>query len=387
MEHVAGTTSTGSKRREALFGDAPGDAPLRMSRAAGCRVWDDRGREYVDYIMALGAVALGYGHHAVSAAAYEAIERGVVGPLAPELEEVVAADLCRLIPWVERVRFVKTGAEAAAAAVRLARLATGRSEVLGCGYHGWLDWCQAGAGRGTPDLVRALYSELPFNDAERTRQLIRARSDRLAAVIVEPFVLDPPRPEWIAVLEEETRRAGAVLIVDEIKTVCRLALGGGCERYGIRPDLVVMGKAIANGFPLAVVGGRADLMDGVRRTWISSTLATEMVALAAAHATLQVMVSADVPAHLERVGARLLAGLGALAERHPGVVTAARGIGPMCLLECRSEPLSARLAVACAERGLLFKRSAYNFVSLAHDEAIVDRTLGHLDDVLQVLAP
>jgi glutamate-1-semialdehyde 2,1-aminomutase len=387
MDCLAGFTSTGSKRREALFGEVTGDAPLRMSRSAGCRVWDDRGREYVDYIMALGAVALGYGHHAVSAAAHEAIDRGVVGPLAPELEELVAGDLCRLIPWVERVRFVKTGAEAAAAAVRLARLATGRSAVLGCGYHGWLDWCQTGEARGTPDAVRALYAELPFNDPERARQLIRARADQLAAVIVEPFILEPPRPEWIAVLEEETRRAGAVLIVDEIKTVCRLAIGGGCERYGIRPDLVVMGKAVANGFPLAAVGGRADLMDGVRRTWISSTLATEMVALAAARATLEVMVSADVPAYLERTGARLLAGLVALAERHPAVVVAARGIGPMCLLECRTDPLSARLALACAERGLLFKRSPYNFVSLAHDEATVDRTLGHLDDVLRTLAP
>ncbi len=387
MDRVAGFTSTGSKRPEALFGEMPGDAPRRMSRSAGCRVWDDRGREYVDYIMALGAVALGYGHHAVSAAAHDALDRGVVGPLAPELEEQVAADLCRLIPWVERVRFMKTGAEAAAAAVRLARLATGRSEVFGCGYHGWLDWCQTGEARGTPDPVRALYAELPYNDAERTRQLIRDRGDRLAAVIVEPFILDPPRPEWIEVLQAETRRAGAVLIVDEIKTVCRLALGGGCERFGIRPDLVVLGKAIANGFPLAAVGGRADLLDGARRTWISSTLATEMVALAAARATLEVMVSADVPAHLDRVGGRLLAGLAALAERHPAVVAAARGLGPMCLLECRSESLSARFAVECAGRGLLFKRSAYNFVSLAHDEPTVDRTLGHLDDVLQALAP
>jgi glutamate-1-semialdehyde 2,1-aminomutase len=387
MDRVAGFTSTGSKRREALFGEAPGDAPRRMSRSAGCLVWDDRGREFVDYIMALGAVALGYGHHAVSAAAHEAIELGVVGPLAPELEETVAGDLCRLIPWVEQVRFVKTGAEAAAAAVRLARLATGRSEVFGCGYHGWLDWCQTGGGRGTPDPVRALYAELPFNDPERARQLIRTRGDRLAAVIIEPFILEPPSPEWIAVVQEETRRAGAVLIADEIKTACRLALGGGCERFGIRPDLVVLGKAIANGFPLAAVGGRADLMDGVRRTWISSTLATEMVALAAARATLEVMVSADVPAHLERVGGRLLAGLHALAGRHPGAVVAARGIGQMCLLECRSEPLGGRFAVACAERGLLFKRSAYNFVSLAHDEPTVDRTLGLLDDVLQGLAP
>jgi glutamate-1-semialdehyde 2,1-aminomutase len=387
MDRVAGFTSTGSKRREALFGEEPGDTPSRMSRSAGCRVWDAQGREYLDYIMALGAVALGYGHPAVASAAHAAVDAGVVGPLAPELEETVAAELCRLIPWVEQVRFVKTGAEGVAAAVRLSRVATGRSEILGCGYHGWLDWCQTGAGRGTPDPVRALYAELPFNDAERTRTLIRARADRLAAVVIEPFILEPPRPDWLTVVQEETRRVGAVLIVDEIKTVCRLALGGGCERFGIRPDLVVLGKAIANGFPLAAVGGRADLMNGVRRTWISSTLATEMVSLAAAHATLAVMVSAEVPAHLERVGERLLTGLRTLAERHPAVVSAVRGIGPMCYLECRSEPLGGWLAQGLARRGLLFKRSAYNFVSLAHDQATVDHSLDLLDDVLQALAP
>ena len=149
----------------------------------------------------------------------------------------------------------------------------------------------------------------------------------------------------------------------------------------------MLGKAIANGFPLAAVGGRAEVMEGVRRTWISSTLATEMVSLAAAGATLEVMVSADVPAHLERVGGRLLGGLRTLARRHAGVVAAAWGIGPMCHLECRSESLSGRLAQGATRRGLIFKRSAYNFVSLAHDEGTVDRTIDLLDDVLQDLAP
>jgi glutamate-1-semialdehyde 2,1-aminomutase len=153
-------------------------------------------------------------------------------PLPPALEEEVAAELCRLIPWVERVRFLKTGAEALAAAVRLARLATGRDAVLGCGYHGWLDWCQVGEGRGVPAATRALYGELPYNDAQRTRALVRARGSQLAAVVFEPFILAPPDPEWLGVLREETERAGALLVVDEVKTVCRLAIGGGCERYG-----------------------------------------------------------------------------------------------------------------------------------------------------------
>ena len=382
MDRVAGITSTGSKRPAALFGVAGEALPLRMTRSSGCRVWDAEGREYLDFIMALGAVALGYGHPAVTRAVAEAAAQGVVGPLPPVLEEAVAADLCRAIPWLERVRFLKTGAEAVAAAVRLARVVTDREAVLGCGYHGWLDWCQTAPGRGVPASTRALYGEIPFNDPGRTRELIRAAGDRLAAVVFEPVILDPPTPEWIAVLREETLRSGAILIADEIKTVCRLAIGGGCERFGIRPDLVVMGKAMANGFPLAAVGGRADVMDGVTRTWISSTLATETISLAAARATLTVMVEAQVPAHLTRVGTRLLAGLGALAVRHERLVARASGIPEMCFLEYRDEPQSGQVAVACAERGLLFKRSAYNFVSLAHDDAIVDRALDILDDAL-----
>src|SRR5205085_1078824 len=120
--------------------------------------------------------------------------------------------------------------------------------------------------------TRALYHELPFNDADAARQQIRSQGDRLAAVVFEPLILAEPDGEWLDVLREETSRAGALLIVDEIKTVGRLAVGGACERYGMRPDLVVMGKAIANGFPLAAVGGRSEVMAGVGRTWISSTL-------------------------------------------------------------------------------------------------------------------
>src|SRR5437867_1321540 len=148
-----------------------------MVRASGCRVWDADGREYVDYVMALGAVALGYGHPAVNRAAEEAIAAGVVGPLPPVLEEELAEALCHRIPWIERVRFLKTGAEAVAAAVRLARVVTGRERVLGCGYHGWLDWCQGA--EGVPAATRALYAELQFNDPERTRSLIRGARDRV----------------------------------------------------------------------------------------------------------------------------------------------------------------------------------------------------------------
>jgi glutamate-1-semialdehyde 2,1-aminomutase len=381
--YIADFTSTGSKRPEVLFGASDPSLPSRMIRSSGYRVWDEQGREYTDYIMGLGAVALGYGHPAVTRAVVQAAEQGVVGPFPPVLEEELAAELCRLIPWIERVRFLKTGAEAMAAAVRLARVATGRERVLGCGYHGWLDWCET-RGAGVPTTTRALYSELPFNDAQLTRELIRSSWDQLAAVLFEPVILAEPTPEWLGVLQEETRRCGAILVADEVKTGCRLAIGGGAERYGFRPDLVVMAKAIANGLPLAAVGGRADIMGKISRTWISSTLATEFVSLAAAQETLRVMLVDSVPSHLARVGGRLFVGLQALAERHAGLVAGVGGVPQMCLLHYRDEEISQRVTAAAARLGVLFKRSAYNFVSLAHDDDVVDRTLDVLDEALSM---
>ncbi|MFL5472671.1 MAG: aminotransferase class III-fold pyridoxal phosphate-dependent enzyme [Gemmatimonadales bacterium] len=383
-EHIPGFTSTGSKRPDTFFGSPDPDLPSRMTRSSGCRVWDEQGREYIDYIMGLGSVALGYAHPEVTRAVTLAAGNGVVGPLAPVLEEEVAGEICRLIPWIEQVRFLKTGAEAMAAAVRLARVFTGRDHVLGCGYHGWLDWSQGAA--GVPSATRALYSELPFNDADRARDLIRSAGDRLAAVVFEPVIVAEPEAAWLEVLREETTRSGAILIVDEIKTVCRLAIGGAGERYGIRADLTVMGKALANGFPLAAVGGRRDVMAAAMRTWISSTLATEFVSLAAALATLQVMVSRRVPAHLQQVGGGLLEGLHRLQREHPDLVNGVGGIPEMCFLHYADDTVSRSVTAACAHAGLLFKRSAYNFVSLAHDRATVDRSLAVLAEALSTVA-
>ena len=382
-EHIAGFTSTGSKRPETLFGVHDPSLPLRMTRSAGCRVWDEQGREYIDYIMGLGSVALGYAHPTVVSAASSAVAAGAVGPLAPVLEEELASTLCRLVPWVERVRFLKTGAEAMAAAVRLARVYTGREGILGCGYHGWLDWSQGAA--GVPLSTRALYGELPFNDPEGAREQIRASGNQLAAVVFEPVVVTEPSLEWLRVLRDETTRVGALLVVDEIKTACRLAIGGACERYSIRPDLVVMGKAIANGFPLALVGGRSSVMAGVNRTWISSTLATEFVSLAAAQATLETMESVPVIDHLQRTGIRLLEGLRSLSKEHAESITGVGGIPQMCFLHYSDEAVSQAVTAACTRSGLLFKRSAYNFVSLAHDEVVVDRSLELLAEALSAV--
>ena len=379
---IAGFTSTGSKRPQALFGgDAELDTlPLRMTWSGGCRVRDEAGREYLDFIMALGAVALGYNHPEVNRAAIEAIQNGAVGPLAPVDEELLGSELQRVMPHLEQVRFFKTGAEAVAAAVRLARAATQRDLVLGAGYHGWLDWCSQEP--GVPTMVQALYQQLRFNDRERAMEQIRAAGDALACIVVEPVIDREPDPEWLRLLRDESTRVGAFLIFDEIKTAFRVAAGGAASRWGGNPDLMVLGKALANGFPLAAVGGRADLMGQVNRTWISSTLATEFVSMAAARATLRVMAEADLPKCLAATGGQLYQGLQKLATTFPGVLEEVRGIPEMCYLAYRNPAHAQHAAQLCAQRGVLFKRDAYNFVSLAHQPADVERTLGVLGEVI-----
>ena len=378
---VAGITSTGSKRPDALFGADYDGPPLRMLRSAGCRVWDEAGTGYLDFVMALGAVALGYAHPRVNQAVIDAVERGAIGPLPPVEEAALAEELGRLIPGLEAVRFLKTGAEAVAAAVRLARVHTGRDRVLGCGYHGWLDWCSRSG--GVPEATQSLYGELPFNDSEQSTAMIRKAGDRLACVVIEPVVDAAPSKEWLQALREETRKSGALLVFDEIKTAFRVGRGGAAGRWGGEPDLIVLGKALANGFPLAAVGGSAAVMEGIARTWISSTMATDFVALAAARATLEVVVDEDLPGVLADRGGALLAGLERLARRFPRLTTGARGIPEMCYLEWATEELSGRVAWECARRGLLFKRNAYNFVSLAHATQDIKAALGTLEEVMQ----
>jgi glutamate-1-semialdehyde 2,1-aminomutase len=377
---IVGFTSTGSKRPQSLFGPDQAGLPLRMSRSNGCTAWDTDGREYLDFVMALGAVGLGYGHPGVNEAAMAAIERGGIGPLSPDDEALLAEDLSVVMPWLESVLFLKSGAEAVAAAVRIARTATGRAQVIGCGYHGWLDWCSVTS--GVPHATRGLFRTIPFNDPVVTRREIRSLGTELACVVVEPVIEDAPTHEWLGVLREETRRIGALLVFDEIKTAFRVAVGGASEKWGIKPDLMVLGKAMASGYPLAAVGGSRDVMDFANRTWISSTMSTEFVSLAAARATIAAYRSRPVIQRLDELGDRLLKGLHRLADRYHTLGVRPRGVAQMCYLQHASEQRSHRVAAECARRGLLFKRTAYNFVSFAHDEAAVDRALAILDDVL-----
>jgi glutamate-1-semialdehyde 2,1-aminomutase len=376
---IPGYTSTGSKRPEVMFG-CPDADPRAMLRAEGCRLWDEFGTEYIDMMMALGAVALGYGHPAVVAAAVQALRDGGVGSLAPKVEAEVAERLVAVIPGAEAVRFLKTGAEAAAAAVRVARVHTGHANVITCGYHGWLDWCQDE--HGVPCSVKRLRRTIPFNDLAALGVAV-ARHSPVAAIVIEPVVDGLPNIEWLHALRETATASGAVLIFDEVKTAFRLAVGGAAEYYGIAPDLTVVGKALGNGLPIAAVCGPTELMSAAEHTWISSTLATEYVSLAAALEVLKVFEQTDVIGHLRHVGSMLVTGLERLAAGFPSMIAGVCAVPQMCYLKFRDDELSGTVALQAVRMGLLWRRTAYNFVSLAHTEEVVRDVLQGLEAALQ----
>ena len=375
-DFVAGFTSTRSKGPDAMFGGPGG--PTQMVRSHGCRVETPDGRTLIDWTSALGAVSLGYGHPIVAAAVERAVRDGIVGPLPPVLEARVAERLCAVYPGAGQARFFKTGAEAVQAAVRLARAATGLRAVLHCGYHGWLDGPTSGP--GVPPAASDLWVHLPYDDPVGLE--LSVRGSRPAAIVLEPFIERPPRLEWLQTARGIASESGAVLIFDEVKTAFRVARGGAAEEWGVTPDLAVLGKAMSNGFPLAAVVGRADLMARVRETWISSTLATEYVSLAAADAVLDVWEQVDVAGHIARAGSALMAGL-AVHLRNRATV---QGIAPMNFLQFRDPDTERAFLLACAERGLLLKRGAYNFPSLAHGEDELRETLDIVANVVQSLA-
>jgi glutamate-1-semialdehyde 2,1-aminomutase len=376
---VAGFTSTRSKGPDAMFGGP--DGPTHLVGARGARIDTADGRQLLDWTMALGAVALGYAHPLVREAAERAVRDGAVGPLPHVLEVEVAERLCAVYPGAEQARFFKTGAEAVQAAVRLARVATRRDRVVHAGYHGWLDGSTVGA--GVPTETARLWTPVPFDDLAALEAAV-AGPESPAAIVLEPVIERLPSPAWLEGARRLASAHGAVLVFDEIKTAFRLAAGGAAQRYAVRPDLAVLGKALANGFPLAAVVGRADILARVRETWISSTLATEFVALAAARAVLDVWSEVDVAGHLARVGRLMLEALGAWPTPHPWTLC---GVPEMWFLRFADGDAERPFLLECVRRGVLLKRGAYNFPSLAHDRAEVEESLRVIREAMSEATP
>ncbi|MBI5878788.1 MAG: glutamate-1-semialdehyde 2,1-aminomutase [Chloroflexi bacterium] len=385
---------------------------LVFTHAAGAYIWDADGKRYIDYHAAFGPPVLGHCHPEVNRRVAEAMSQiDLVGIGANEMEIELAEKICHYVPSAQRVMFTNSGSEATYYALRFARAATGRRKIIkfqGC-YHGWHDAVAMNiisapnrvgqkdpisAGM-TPEVVDDTLV-LPFNDIEELHDTIQQHGDGIAAVILEPIphnigaVL--PRPEFLRALRDLTLQKGIVLIFDEVITGWRHGLGGYQKIAGITPDLTTMGKAIANGFPLAALCGRADIMDRGRPggdVFVAGTYNAHPMSVAAALATIEILERPETYPHLFGLGDRMRAGLNDIIARL-GIEATIAGFGSVFVTYFMKPPvdnytdlLRNDAAKFVAYRKALIERGIYklpvnlkrNHISLAHTLADVDETL------------
>lgn len=374
---IPGGSSTGSKRAEAIYGDADAAAgmPTHCTRARGAVVHLADGDDelpVVDCTMALGSVAIGYGDDVVMSHVMRAASLGTVAGVPHVLEVSLAERLSEFIACAEQVRFLKSGADAVSAALRIARTCTGRDQVVCSGYFGWHDWASEGDCAGVPRGAREGVTRVPFDDVAALEAAVGAAGSRLAAIVLEPVVERLPSRDWIERARALADRQGAVLVFDELKTGFRLRPGGYQELAGIEPDLATFGKAMANGFPLAAVVGRAAVMEAATRTWISSTLAGESLSIAAAHGVLDWHERQDVCATLATIGSEMRGAVQRAIDACGLAGVAVDGLDPMWRIVFDDPAVERSFVRHAVREGALFKRGAYNFAALAHEEHMAE---------------
>jgi glutamate-1-semialdehyde 2,1-aminomutase len=285
----------------------PKISPLFVTHSLGCKTWDIDGNEYIDLVSSLAAVTLGYGDPEVNKAVSEQLELGVTLSLPSLLEFEVAELIGELVPSAEKVRFAKTGSDATAGAIRLARAFTNHEHVLLGGYHGWQDWYIGSTSMhlGVPESVQKLSHPFVLNDIDAFEKLLTQFKGNIAAVILEPISYISPTQEFLNYLRERTLELGIILVFDETVTGFRVAPGGAQELLSIKPDLTTFGKGIANGFPLSVLCGRADIMNLMDRIFFSGTFGGELLSLAAAKVVLTKIRAGGVVEKLASSGSEL----------------------------------------------------------------------------------
>ena len=402
------------------LGNTGSDIIVREGR--GSRVWDESGNEYIDYLIGSGPMLAGHAHPKVNEAVRKQVELGstffVNNRYAIELAEAIA----QAVPCAEQVRFVSSGTEADAYAMRLARGHRGRDKILKFegGYHGMSDWSLMSLApkrpgnfprpvpdsAGIPDSVSDEMIVAPYNNLDAVASLIDEHRDEIAGVIVEPVQrIIPPVQGFLEGLRELTAKHDIVLIFDEVVTGFRMAYGGAQEYYGITPDLCTLGKACGGGYPLAAVAGREEIMAHFDASRVGEekflfqvgTLSGNPIAAVAGLATLEVLREAGTYERLNATGQRLMEGLDERLRRH-GFTATVLGV-PACF-EAVFAPgpisdyrgtlrgdakLAKRLNELLLERGILKGESKY-YLSIAHTGEDVSQTFDAWSDALAVLA-
>jgi glutamate-1-semialdehyde 2,1-aminomutase len=386
------------------------------ARGEGARIWDEDGREYIDYVLSWGPLVLGHAHPMVLDALEAAMRNGTSFGMPTKLELDLGELIRERMPHVEMLRFVSSGTEATMSAIRVARAFTGRDAIIkfdGC-YHGHADsfLVRAGSGvatlglpnsPGVPESLAALTLTASFNDLESTRTLARSARGGVAAIIVEPVVGNSgfiaPIPGFLEGLREIADETGALLVFDEVMTGFRIAPAGARERFGVTADLTTLGKVIGGGLPAAAYGGRRDIMERIAPVgpvYQAGTLSGNPLAMAAGYATLTALTR-ELHNKIARKTETLVGGLGEIADRLgvPFTVASAGSMwgfffheGPVNDFETAKKSdvaLFKRFFHAALERGIYLAPSAFEaaFVSAAHGDMEVSETLNRLEDAMR----
>jgi glutamate-1-semialdehyde 2,1-aminomutase len=399
---------------------AVGGTPLFAAGGEGSRIRDVEGREYIDYVGSWGPLIAGHAHPRVVAALRTQIDSGTSFGMPCELETELARMICERVPSCERVRFVSSGTEATMSAIRLARGATKRDEIVkveGC-YHGHADslLVQAGSGLltlgipgspGVPSALAELTHVVPFNDIASVERLLLERGKKIACIILEPIAgnmgVVPPAPGYLEAIREMTRRHGVLMILDEVMTGFRVARSCAQGLYEIEPDLSCFGKVIGGGLPAAAYGGRAELMEQMAPNgpiYQAGTLSGNPLAMCAGIETLKLLDGPGAYDRLEATAARLHDGIGAAAERAAVPMTANRVGSMMTAFFTKEEVTNYATAVTSdtemyaaffkgmLSRGIFLAPSQFEaaFVSLAHGEEEVLATIEAAGEVFEEIA-
>lgn len=370
-----------------------GVSPYFIERGVGSRVWDADGNEYVDFVMSLAAVTLGYRDPDVTEAVRRQLEVGVIFSLPHRLEMEVAEAIVAAVPCAEMVRFGKNGSDATAGAIRLARAVTGRDRVAVCGYHGWQDWYIASTARnkGVPRAVRELTHPFAYNDLSSLQALFDAHPGEFAAVILEPMNVTEPAAGFLQGVKDLAHRHGALLVFDETITGFRYEIGGAQQRFGVVPDLATFGKGLANGYPVSAVAGRAELMREMEEIFFSFTFGGELLSLAAASATLAKLHREPVIETLKQRGARVMRGLQTLIDVNgAGDFLGVAGDATWSFVTIRDAPPYTSWQIRTLFLQEMFARGILTVgthnLCYAHGDEEIDRLLAVYGEVVPLLA-
>lgn len=399
-ELIPGGTQLLSKRPEMFL---PDQWPSYYSRAKGCEIWDLDGNHYYDMsLMGVGSNVLGYAYEPVDNAAKQAIERGGMCTLNAPEEVELAELLLELHPWADMVRYAKAGGESMSMAVRIARAYSRKDIVLVCGYHGWHDWYLAAnlvkgdplAGvhlqglepAGVPRELAGSNLIFHYNRLDEFKQLMEENRGKIAAVVMEPIRNDYPQNGFLTEIRRMTAKEHITLIFDEISAGFRLCCGGSHLALGVEPDMAVFAKAMTNGYPVAAVIGKKEVMSAAQDTFISSTFWTERIALAAAIKSIQEYRRQNVSEYLMKAGKRVQEGWAEQAVS-AGLKIEVGGIYPLSHFVFENDqPMACKtyFTQEMLKKGYLAYTGYY--ASFAHTEQIVEDYLTACGQVFHMIA-